>query len=64
VEDDNLVTVVFKVCNVSDNKGWWVDIGATRQICGGKSLFITYEKLDVNEKLYTGNVLASIVEGK
>jgi len=49
---------------VTDNKGWWIDTGATRRICGDKSLFTTYEKLDCTDKLYMGNASASTVEGK
>jgi len=64
MKDDNLVAVVSDVCMVTDNKGWWIDTGATRHICGDKSLFTTYEKLCCTKKLYMGNALTSIVEGK
>ena len=64
MEDDNLVAVTSDVCMVTDNKSWWIYTRATRHICGDKSLFTTYKKLDRTKKLYMGNALASTVEGK
>ena len=62
--DDNLVVVVTKTNMVSNVKGWWIDIGATRHICGDKNLFSEYKQIDDGEKLYMGNYSASNVEGK
>ena len=49
---------------VSNAKGWWIDTGATRHICGDKNLFSEYKQIDDGEKLYMGNSSASNVEGK
>ena len=62
--DDNLVAVVTETNMVSNVKGWWIDTGATRHICGDKNLFSEYKHMDDGEKLYMGNSAASNVEGK
>ena len=62
--DDNLVAVVTETNMVSNVKGWWIDTGATRYICGDKNLFSEYKHMDDGEKLYMGNSSASNVEGK
>ncbi|CAL2238495.1 unnamed protein product [Prunus armeniaca] len=41
---------------------WWIDTGATRDICG--EMFSTYQKIDGDEHLYMGNSSASAVMGK
>ena len=62
--DDNFVAVVTETNLVSNVKGWWIDTGATRHICGDKNLFSEYKQIDDGEKLYMGNSSASNVEGK
>ena len=62
--DDNLVAVVTETNMVSNVKGWWIDTGVTRHICGDKNLFSEYKHMDDVEKLYMGNSSASNVEGK
>ena len=62
--DDNLVAVVTETNMVSNVKGWWIDTGATRHICGDKNLFSEYNHMDDGEKLYMGNSSASNVERK
>ena len=62
--DDNLVAVVTETNMVSNVKGWWIDTGATRHICGDKNLFSEYKHMDDGEKLHMGNSSASNVEGK
>ena len=62
--DDNLVAVVTETNMVSNVKGWWIETGATRHICGDKNLFSKYKHMDDGEKLYMGNSSASNVEGK
>ena len=62
--DDNFVAVVIETNMVSNVKGWWIDTGATRHICGDKNLFSEYKHMDDGEKLYMGNSSASNVEGK
>ena len=63
-EDVDLIVVVTNVYMVSNAKGWWVNTGATRHICGDGALFTIYEKTDVSEKLYMGNASAFLVVGK
>ncbi|KAJ0474837.1 putative RNA-directed DNA polymerase [Helianthus annuus] len=36
-------------------KGWFVDTGATRHVCGDKALFSTFKETSGEEKLYMGN---------
>ena len=62
--DDNLVAVVTETDMVSNVKGWWIDTGATRHICGDKNLFSEYKHMDDGENLYMGNSSASNVKGK
>ena len=62
--DDNLVAVVTYTNMVSNVKGWWIDTGETRHICGDKNLFSKYKQIDDGEKLYMGNSSTSNVEGK
>ena len=62
--DDNLVAVVTETNMVSNVKGWWIDTGATRHICGDKNLFSEHKHMDDGEKLYMRNSSASNVEGK
>ena len=59
--DVNLIAVVTDVCMVSHSKGWWIDTGATKHICGDRSLFTTYEETNGSKKLYMGNATASLV---
>ena len=60
--DDNLVAGVTKTNLVSNVKGWWIDTGATRHICGDKNMFSEYKQIDDGEKLYMGNSKSSIWE--
>ncbi|XP_022152118.1 uncharacterized protein LOC111019908 [Momordica charantia] len=62
VEHDNLITVISEVNMTFDTKGWWIDTGATRHVCGDKSLFTTYEMLDGSDKQYMGNASTASVE--
>jgi len=64
VENDDLVAIISEVNMALDTKGYWIDTGATRHICKDKSLFITYEKQDDNNKLYMGNVSTASIKGK
>ncbi|XP_022148559.1 uncharacterized protein LOC111017193 [Momordica charantia] len=64
MEDDNLISAISEVNMASDTKGWWIDTDATKHVCGDKSLFTTYEKLDDSDKLYMGNASTASVEGR
>jgi len=60
----NLSAVVSKVNLTTNNKNWWVDIGATRHICSEKILFADYKKLEHDEQLFMRNSPVSKVERK
>ena len=62
--DDNLVAIVTEINMVSNVRGWWIDTGATRHICGDKNLFSEFKQIIDGEQLYMGNSSASNVEGK
>ena len=62
--DDNLVAIVTEINMVSNVRGWWIDTGATRHICGDKNLFSEFKQIIDGEQLYMGNSSASKVEGK
>ena len=62
--DLDLVAVISEINMISNVKGWWVDTGATRHICGDKNLFSEFTPIIGGEKLYMGNSSTSVVEGK
>ena len=55
MESNEIAMVVMETCVVTDSKGWWIDIGATRHICGERNLFSTYENVGNGERPYMGN---------
>ena len=62
--NEDLVAVISEVNMIDNVKGWWIDTGATRHICGDKALFSTFEDVTSDEKLYMGNSSTSSVKGK
>ena len=64
VETDNFSAVISEAHLVSNIKDWWVDTGATRHICGDRSVFSYYEVVGGDEKLYMGNSSVATVAGK
>ena len=65
VSDMNLSAVVSEVNFISSNtKEWWVDTGATHQVCSKKKMFASYETIDNGEQLFMGNSSSSKVEGQ
>ena len=65
VSDMNLSAVVSEVNFISSNtKEWWVDTGATHQVCSEKKMFASYETIDNGEQLFMGNSSSSKVEGQ
>ncbi|RVW73221.1 Retrovirus-related Pol polyprotein from transposon TNT 1-94 [Vitis vinifera] len=64
VKFENFVVVILKSNVVMDSKGWWIDSGATRHICGDINSFVNFQKIESGEKLYMGNASSSMVEGK
>ncbi|CAL9018648.1 unnamed protein product [Prunus brigantina] len=49
---------------VLDTKDWWIDTGATKHICGDKSMFSTYQEISGGEQLYMGNSSTATIVGK
>ncbi|XP_021986446.1 uncharacterized protein LOC110882835 [Helianthus annuus] len=45
-------------------KGWFVDTGATRHVCGDKALFSTFKEASGEEKLYMGNKVTASIKGE
>ncbi|VVA34746.1 PREDICTED: retrotransposon, partial [Prunus dulcis] len=45
VTEDVLAAVVSETNMVLDTKDWWIDTGATKHICGDKSMFSTYQEI-------------------
>ncbi|GJZ37135.1 hypothetical protein Tco_0583326 [Tanacetum coccineum] len=60
-----VITMISEVNLVgSNNSGWWVDIGATRHVCAGKSMFHSFRTVDNGEKLYMGNSATADIKGE
>ncbi|GJT43798.1 hypothetical protein Tco_0952513 [Tanacetum coccineum] len=51
----------FLTTNVVD---WWFDTGATKHICNLRRMFVSYQKVNEPEPLFTRNGNASEIEGK
>ncbi|GFZ14445.1 RING/U-box superfamily protein [Actinidia rufa] len=58
----NLSAVVSKANFVGNSKEWWVDTGATRNICSDKKMFSSYQEVNDGEQLYMGNSSTSKVK--
>ncbi|KAM1611464.1 hypothetical protein ACFXTH_000248 [Malus domestica] len=41
--EDTLVAVVFEINSVANVEEWWIDIEATKYVCGDINLFTTYQ---------------------
>nr|GFA94515.1 hypothetical protein [Tanacetum cinerariifolium] len=62
-DDVDMTTMVSDVCAMIsevnlvgiNHGGWWIDTGATRHTCAGKSLFHSFRAIDNGQKLYMGN---------
>ncbi|KAH1129544.1 hypothetical protein J1N35_000922 [Gossypium stocksii] len=64
VEDMDLCDVISEVNMVdSTSREWWIDTGATRQICSDKDSFSKLE-CENGEKLYIGNAATSKIKRK
>ncbi|KAG7548041.1 hypothetical protein ISN44_As12g032490 [Arabidopsis suecica] len=62
----DLCAVVTEANVVMTNESpleWWYDTGATTHICINRDMFTTYQKCKSGEKLMTGNVSHSKIEG-
>ncbi|KAK8557030.1 hypothetical protein V6N13_035135 [Hibiscus sabdariffa] len=65
VDDVDLCTVISKVNLVDSNlREWWLDIGATRHICGDENSFVKLSSSDDGEKLYIRNYATFKIKGK
>ena len=59
------IVVSFEVRMVTNRKGWIVDSGATRHICGNISAFTSYTTVkEGEEQVFMGNLRSSSVIGK
>ena len=59
------IVVSFEVRMVTNRKGWIVDSGATRHICGNISAFTSYTTVkEGEEQVFMGNSRSSSVIGK
>ncbi|XP_076902762.1 uncharacterized protein LOC143557610 [Bidens hawaiensis] len=45
-------------------KGWYVDTGATRHVCGDKQLFKNFKEAAADQKLYMGNKAPADIMGE
>ncbi|KAK1419831.1 hypothetical protein QVD17_29199 [Tagetes erecta] len=74
VEDDemNMVAMITEATafiaevNIADEtpQGWYVDTGATRHVCGDKTLFNTFKEMAGDQKLYMGNKATADIKGE
>ncbi|PHT42887.1 hypothetical protein CQW23_16912 [Capsicum baccatum] len=56
--------VMFSECNLVGNpREWWMDFGATRQVCANKELFSSFAPAQVEEMIYMANSATAKVEG-
>ncbi|XP_034229386.1 uncharacterized protein LOC117638363 [Prunus dulcis] len=60
---EDFVAVVSETSMVSNDKDWWIDTGATKHIYGDRNMFYDYHQISSGEKLYMGNVFASVIQG-
>jgi hypothetical protein len=54
---------IAEVNVVGHNPGWYIDTGATRHVCGDKTLFKTFKEAAGTDKLYMGNKATADIMG-
>ncbi|KZV48684.1 hypothetical protein F511_26132 [Dorcoceras hygrometricum] len=65
VSNINLCAVVSEVYLIGSNpREWWIDTGATRQVCSDKEMFATLHEFENGEKLYMRNSATSEIKGQ
>ena len=65
VFDIDLTVVISQVNLVGSNpKEWWIDTGATCQVCSDKKMFSTFESIETGEKVFMGNFATSEIKGQ
>ncbi|XP_060668918.1 uncharacterized protein LOC125419571 [Ziziphus jujuba] len=47
----------------SNIREWWIDTGATHNVCASKSMFTSFEPKEIGEKLFMGNSTTSEIQG-
>ena len=47
----------------SNPKEWWIDTGATRNVCFNKKMFSIFELIEIGEKVFMGNSATSDIKG-
>nr|XP_048321741.1 uncharacterized protein LOC125419571 [Ziziphus jujuba var. spinosa] len=64
VNEIDLSTFVSEVNLVGSNiREWWIDTGATHNVCASKSMFTSFEPKEIGEKLFMGNSTTSEIQG-
>ena len=65
VSDINLTALISEVNLVGSNpKEWWIDTGATHNVCFDKKMFSTFELIETEEKVFMGNSATSDIKGQ
>ncbi|XP_077252436.1 uncharacterized protein LOC143891806 [Tasmannia lanceolata] len=64
IDADMIAAVVTEVNLVENPKEWVLDTGATKHICGDRSSFYNFTKVDGGDQVYMGNSQTSKVMGK
>ena len=65
VSDIDLGAMISKVNLVRSNrKEWWIDTGATRQVCLDKKMFSTLNPIETGEKVFMGKSATSKIKGQ
>ncbi|GJV26673.1 retrovirus-related pol polyprotein from transposon TNT 1-94 [Tanacetum coccineum] len=71
-DDVDIIAMMSDVCAMifivnlvgTNHGGWWIDIGATRHVFAGKSMFHSFRAVDNGHKLYMGNSATADIKGE
>ena len=65
IDDLEISVVVSKVNLIGSNpREWWIDTGVTHYVCSDKSMFTTFEPVEIGEKLFMRNFATSEIQGE
>ncbi|XP_060210776.1 uncharacterized protein LOC132637746 [Lycium barbarum] len=63
-EEEEELCAMFSECSLVGNPtDWWIDSGATRDVCSNKEMFISYAPAGPEETIFMGNSATAKVEG-